>query len=94
MSAKVFLDSNIVVYAQSDDGIKTEIAMSLLNSHPVIGIQVINESYNVFVKKKILSLEQAKRFVQLWLETTDVEPLTVETVQKAFELRDHYHLSH
>ncbi len=91
---KVFLDSNIVVYAQSDDGRKTEIAMTLLNDHPVISTQVINEAYNVFTKKKILSVEQARTFAHLWLETTDVEPLTSETVRKAFELSERYYLSH
>ena len=43
MPDKIFLDSNIILYALTDEVKKKETAIDLLIEEPTISIQVINE---------------------------------------------------
>ena len=40
---RAFVDTNVLVYSQSNDGEKTAKAIILLEQYPVISTQVINE---------------------------------------------------
>jgi predicted nucleic acid-binding protein len=44
MIARAFADTNIVIYAESDDGEKSKIALAVLEAAPVISAQVVNET--------------------------------------------------
>ena len=56
---RFFVDSNIFLYLLSNVDSKKEIAISILNSSPVISTQVVSENINVAFKKfSVLSAEQ------------------------------------
>ncbi len=67
MADKVFIDSNILIYAYSvDEPKKQKIAHDLFNKHDeiIISTQTINEFINVTARKKCF---QSKKY--LWLLT-------------------------
>ena len=39
----IFLDSNVIIYAYSDDDRKKDVSIALLKILPIISLQVINE---------------------------------------------------
>jgi len=47
MKDKVFLDTNVVLYALDKSSYKQEISMNLLKSNPIISTQVLNEFSNI-----------------------------------------------
>jgi predicted nucleic acid-binding protein len=51
MKDRVFLDTNILVYAFHDAGAKTRVAETLLAKGGVIGVQALNEFVNVAIRK-------------------------------------------
>lgn len=52
MKDRVFIDSNVLIYAYSEEEIKREKALGIIKiNESIISIQVINEFVNV-VKKK------------------------------------------
>jgi predicted nucleic acid-binding protein len=51
MSAKVFTDTNIMLYLLSDDMSKKARSKQILSGQPVISLQVANEFTNVCIKK-------------------------------------------
>ena len=53
---RAFADTNVIVYAQSDDGRKTATAIKLLETGPVISAQVVNETVAIFDAQIIGSL--------------------------------------
>ncbi|HXJ37722.1 MAG TPA: PIN domain-containing protein [Bryobacteraceae bacterium] len=51
MPDRAFIDTNVLVYAFSASGRKTEIAESLLLGGGIVGVQTLNEFVNVAVRK-------------------------------------------
>ena len=51
MTARRFADTNLFVYAESADGPKTATALGIIESQPVISVQVINETVSVLTRK-------------------------------------------
>ena len=51
MSDKIFVDSNVFVYILSDDERFREKALSILDSNPIITVQVVNENVMACIKK-------------------------------------------
>jgi predicted nucleic acid-binding protein len=65
MKDKLFLDTNIWVYLYSDSA-KSVVAKKLIEKHfdqVVISTQILTELYNVLVKKKIKSKEEARQVI-------------------------------
>ena len=65
MKDNLFLDTNIWVYLYSDSA-KSVVAKKLIEKHfdqVVISTQVLTELYNVLVKKKIKSKEEARKVI-------------------------------
>lgn len=44
MTVRAFADTNIAVYAESDDGDKSKRARTIIEATPVVSAQVINET--------------------------------------------------
>jgi predicted nucleic acid-binding protein len=61
MPAKVFVDTNIVIYALGPHSDKTEKAASLFVHQPTISTQVLSETANVALKKLAMPMNDAKR---------------------------------
>ncbi|MCL4433131.1 MAG: PIN domain-containing protein [Epsilonproteobacteria bacterium] len=94
MHDKAFLDTNILIYAYSEDEPKKRsVALQLLDSfedHVIISKQVINEFSNILFKKFKLSSEQVENVL---LEIDNVLPIVdfdLTTQIKALKLKDRY----
>ena len=94
MHDKAFLDTNILLYAYSEDELlKQEVALKLLDTHEGslhISIQVINELSNILLKKFKLSTNEVESAL---LEINDVATILsfdLKTQLKALKLKDRY----
>jgi predicted nucleic acid-binding protein len=91
---RAFADTNIIVYAQSDDGEKTAKAVELLDSGLVISVQVVNETVAVLSRKHGFSLAEAHEVAGYLLAACEVVPLDSDTIREAIRLAARYQLSH
>ncbi len=101
MRDKVFLDTNILVYAH-DDGAPEKKAKAqalildgLRSGKTVISTQVLSEFY-VTVTRKIkipMSIEQARREIDLLsnMETADVD---IATIRRAIDMQDRWKINY
>ena len=96
MRDKAFLDTNILIYAYSEDEPeKQSVALQLLDyfgNEVIISKQVVNELSNILLKKFKLTTEQVENVL---LEIDDVLPIVdfdLTTQIKALRLKDRYKL--
>lgn len=89
---KRFLDTNILLYAATDDSRKAEIAEALLAENSVISVQVLNEFANTARKKYAASWDDISGFLETVRSLCEVEPLTEATHVKALALAERYQL--
>ncbi|MEK6659316.1 MAG: PIN domain-containing protein [Campylobacterota bacterium] len=96
MQDKIFLDTNIVIYAFSEDEAqKQSIAFGLLDgeyNNALISKQVINELANILLKKFKLSSNQVENAI-LELDTiVNIVDFDLSTQIKALHVKDKYNL--
>ena len=91
---RAFVDTNVLIYSQSNDGEKTAKAIILLEQYPVISTQVINEAISVLTRKCGVSRQNAYELADLWLDACEVESVTVSTIRQAMLLTQKHMLSH
>ncbi len=91
MSGKIFLDTNILIYAFSSDRDKGSLAETILYAGGSISVQVLNEFVNVCLKKLRLDWKEIEeRLGVLRVLISEAAPLTVDVHQKAVVIsRDH-----
>jgi predicted nucleic acid-binding protein len=94
MTVRVFADTNIVVYAESNDGAKTSRAVEIIEASPVIGVQVVNETISVLTRKHNFSRDEAYEVAGGLMDLCEVIDMTGETVRDAMRLASQYALSH
>jgi predicted nucleic acid-binding protein len=97
MRDKVFIDSNILIYAYSvDEPEKQKIVKDLLNKHDVmvISTQTINEFINVTTRKKMLAPEKISLVVDEFFEIFSVKLIDKEVIQKAIMLVNKHRYSY
>jgi predicted nucleic acid-binding protein len=94
MTARVFADTNLFVYAESQDQNKSLSAMDIIQASPVISTQVINETISVLTRKHGFSLAEAYEIAQSLLDLCEVVAVDVATIRKAMDLAKRYALSH
>lgn len=95
MSDRVFLDTNILLYAFCNkDEKKQAIAKTLVLSNAVISAQVVNEVAVNLLKKFNFSEDQIQEFVASSYNRYEVAGLTYEVFLKASGLRQRYLLSY
>ena len=91
MNERVFLDTNVLVYADDlDAGHKNVIARrivhdALLNGNGVLSTQVLQEFFVVSTRKLGVGADKARRKVEL-LSTLDVVRVEVEEILNAIDL--------
>lgn len=86
MTAKVFLDTNIVLYAVGQDAHKKAIARQLLSTSPMVSAQVINECVNVCLKKFKFDKNHAYAFADAVMSRVNVLPVDEAVIRKSAEL--------
>jgi predicted nucleic acid-binding protein len=94
MSAKPFIDTNVVVYAFGTDGTKSEKAEALLASGGIVSVQVLNEF--VSVSRRKLGRDWAEVIAALEVLKVLLEPalpLTSEMHETALGIARHHNLS-
>jgi predicted nucleic acid-binding protein len=87
MSAKRFIDTNVLIYAFSDDDAKVSVAEGVLAAGGIISVQVLNEFTNVCRRK--LKLEWyaiEERLAVVKALTYEVLPITLDHHEKAITL--------
>jgi predicted nucleic acid-binding protein len=91
---RAFADTNVIVYAQSDDGEKSAKAIQLLEGDLVISTQVVNETVSVLTRKHGFSLGDAHQVATYLLVVCEVVPLDADTIREAIRLAARHQLSH
>jgi len=95
MTAKFFVDSNVVLYTIGKDARKANIARSLMAEQPAVSVQVVSECVSVCLRKLSFTREQAYAFARTLMDRAE-EVLSLEepTVDQAAALAIRYQLSH
>jgi predicted nucleic acid-binding protein len=93
MTAKVFADTNIVLYTIGQDVRKAAIARRIIATHPKVSTQVINEATSVCLRKLGFTREQAYAFADEVMCRTDVLPVDEQVTRESAELAIRYQLS-
>lgn len=94
MTAKVFIDTNIVGYLISSDSVKRERAKVIMQDKPVISTQVANEFINICMIKAKLGLTVTHRLIEALLTICPVMPIDDKTVRDAMKIARRYQFSH
>ena len=98
MSDKVFIDTNVLIYAFSEDEPqKQQIALSLIESvtyDATISNQVINELANVFLKKFKLSTSAVEDAILELDSLLNIVSFDISTQIKALRLKERYKLQY
>lgn len=93
MKDRVFVDTNILVYALLDDSPKQRAALDLLQSGCVISTQVLNEFTNVARKKAKLEWQEIQDLSNAIQSLAETVPLDVVTHNRALTIAQTYGFS-
>lgn len=94
MSAKVFADTNVLLYLLSDDIVKKTRAKQVLSAQPVISLQVANEFANICLKKLKLTPEALLSALKVIEKYAVFIPFGLQTIHKAVALQSRYKLQY
>jgi predicted nucleic acid-binding protein len=93
MSARPFLDTNVILYLLSEDSTKANRAEALLAQGGTISVQVLNEAVNVMTRKLKMDLDEVCEVLAGVRYACDVQPVTVETHDQALDIMRRYGFS-
>jgi predicted nucleic acid-binding protein len=94
MSGSSFLDTNVLIYAFSNDPAKAERAAEALAAGGSISVQVLNEFVNVCRKKLKLDWKEIEeRLTVVRALVSEVVPVSLDVHEKAIELARDYGFS-
>ena len=99
MKDKVFIDTNVLVYAKLEDKNnqkKREVAIGLIQQiqdYPIISVQVLNEFANVLIKHHVADkdIKEATREI---IEDSIILPIDLAIVWETWHVRDDYLFSY
>ena len=96
MPDKVFIDTNVLIYAYSEDEPdKRQRVIDCVRSAEVwISTQVLNETINVLKRKFSLSYSQIREAVQELSEGFPIVLVSVNTIEMALNLAERYQYSY
>ena len=101
MNAKLFLDSNVLIYAYDNGDRSKQIrAQEILNrglasNNIVLSVQVLSEFYTTVTKRyeEPLSKDQAREVILL-VDVLQIVPIDVSLVKRAIETHDRYQINY
>lgn len=88
-----FFDTNVVLYLLSADPGKADRAEQLLAGGGTISVQVLNEFVAVAVRKLRMPWADVREVIEQVRAVCRVEPMTVETHERALHIAERYGLS-
>lgn len=94
MTARVFADTNVAVYALDADPQRRERALSIMRRQPVISTQVVNEFISVLTGKQRVPRDRANRYARILLRRCEVTSVTPQTVERAICIGERFQISH
>jgi predicted nucleic acid-binding protein len=86
MSAKPFLDTNVILYLLSEDTTKADRAEALLAQGGTVSVQVLNEAANVMTRKLKMGLDEIGDILAGVRHFCEVVPVTIEIHDQAFAI--------
>ena len=94
MKDKIFIDTNILLYAYSTEKNKQEIAQNIINTNNNIYIskQVINETINILIKKFKLNIKDIINVVKDLEKEFIILDFDIQTQLNALKLKQNYNL--
>jgi predicted nucleic acid-binding protein len=94
MSAEIFLDTNVLVYAYSQGDHRTAIARRLLLDGGVVSVQALNEFASVARSKLAMTWAEVQEAIEnIVILCPNPRPLGVETHLRALRISERYGLS-
>ena len=93
MPGKVFIDSNVVVYAIGQASTKAHQAAPLFVGKPTISTQVLSETANVASRRLGLSVADIRKLIVSLEAMCTVELISLPTVHAALDIRERYGFS-
>ncbi len=94
MPDKIFIDTNIVIYALGPNSTKAQIAAPLFINFPHISTQVLSETANVAVKRLSLSVSDVKKLITTLESICVVETISLLTIHSALSIQERYSFSY
>lgn len=95
MKDKIFIDSNIFLYAFSDkDMSKQSISAQIVKQNHTISTQVLNEVSNNMIKKLNFSNKEIEKFISSCYIQYNIIDFSKEIFIKASQVRDRYNISY
>jgi predicted nucleic acid-binding protein len=95
MKDKIFIDSNIFLYAFSDKDLsKQEVSAKIVKQNHTISTQVLNEVSNNMIKKLNFSNKEIEKFISSCYVQYDIVDFSKEIFIKASQIRDKYNISY
>lgn len=94
MTARVFADTNIPLYALDVDIEKRKKSLALLRGNPVISVQVVNEFIGAATGKMKLPRPVIHRLAGILLRRCEVVPMDAAMIGEAIALGERFRFSH
>ena len=94
MKDKIFIDTNILLYAYSTEKNKQELAQNIINTNNNIYIskQVINETINILIKKFKLNIKDIINVVKELEKEFIILDFDIQIQLNALKLKQNYNL--
>ena len=88
--AKMFCDTNVLLYLLSEDTAKADRAEKLIANGAVISVQVLNEFAAVISRKLGMSWSEIRDVLGPIHAVCEIEPVTVEIHNRGLEIAERY----
>jgi predicted nucleic acid-binding protein len=92
-AADTFFDTSVLLYLLSNDTEKADRVETLLAEQGTISVQVLNEFAAVAIRKLKMSLGEVREVLDTIRAVCDVEPVTIETHDRALAIVERYGFS-
>jgi len=93
MPAKVFIDTNIVIYALGPASDKASVVAPLLVGRPTISTQVLTEVTNVVSKRLAMPFAEIRRLLTKLEALCQVELINAKTIHSGLDVMERYRFS-
>jgi predicted nucleic acid-binding protein len=88
-----FFDTSVLLYLLSKDADKADRVETLLAARGTISVQVLNEFAAVAIRKLKMPLPEVREVLDTIRAVCDVEPVTIETHDRALVIVERYRFS-
>ena len=94
MKDKVFLDSNVILYAFGGERTRKEVVKNLIRERPLLSVQVINEVINVLIKKFNFPIHEVKEVFDFLKANTEIILVNLHIIKLALIVKERYRFSY